>query len=112
MKLDILGTEYEVNIVPQADDEYLRESNSSGYTDPSIHRIVVQDQSKRPPSYKSQADLAAYQQDTMRHEIIHAFLFEAGLGSECNWHTEECVDWFALMLPKIVNACVEAGAIG
>ena len=42
----------------------------------------------------------------LRHEIIHAFLFESGL--ECNslktynWaENEEMVDWFAIQSPKI-----------
>lgn len=43
---------------------------------------------------------------TYRHEIIHAFLYEAGLGDSANdadcWSTnEEMVDWFAYQWPKI-----------
>ena len=44
---------------------------------------------------------------TIRHEILHAFLYESGLG----WNTftpsepwavnEEMVDWFAVQAPKI-----------
>ena len=43
----------------------------------------------------------------LRHEIVHAFLFESGLSSntyECigAWaEHEEMVDWFAIQSPKI-----------
>ena len=44
----------------------------------------------------------------IRHEIIHAFLYESGM-KECSSATqswvenEEMVDWFAIQIPKIVK---------
>ena len=44
---------------------------------------------------------------TLRHEIIHAFLFESGLQTcaftiEGPWaENEEMIDWFANMIPKM-----------
>lgn len=39
----------------------------------------------------------------IRHEIIHAFMFESGLGYNFEWDKaqETIVDWFALQYPKI-----------
>lgn len=42
----------------------------------------------------------------MRHEIVHAYLYESGLAenslSVANWATnEEMVDWIARQFPKI-----------
>lgn len=48
--------------------------------------------------------------DTARHEIVHAFLKESGLGNEFDEASEVMVDWIALQLPKIVKACCEVHA--
>jgi hypothetical protein len=42
----------------------------------------------------------------MRHEILHAFLYESGLRENSNkvyaWaENEEMVDWIAIQFPKI-----------
>lgn len=44
----------------------------------------------------------------MRHEVIHAFLFESGLAENSNtsdaWAVnEEMVDWLAIQAPKIFS---------
>ena len=59
-------------------------------------------------------DLAAYQRKVIRHEIIHAFLYESGLWQSsfnCKaWaQNEEMVEWFAIQSPKIFRAFREAG---
>lgn len=41
----------------------------------------------------------------LRHEIIHAFLFESGLESYCD--DEVLVDWLTLKLPEIVETCAK-----
>ena len=54
---------------------------------------------------------------TLRHEIVHAFLCESGLAdsamqSQRGWaKNEEMVDWIAFQGPKIYKAWEEAGAI-
>ena len=45
----------------------------------------------------------------LRHEIIHAFLFESGLESYCD--DELLVDWLALRLPEIVEACAKSDCL-
>lgn len=53
----------------------------------------------------------------LRHEIIHAFLFESGLSSNTNccfgaWaEYEEMVDRIAIQFPKILKVFEEAGCI-
>lgn len=54
--------------------------------------------------------------DTLRHEIIHAFIHESGLWACAvpvdSWaDNEEMVDWIALQFPKLLNAMQEADAI-
>ena len=65
-------------------------------------------------SFDSKRDLAAYQRKVIRHEIIHAFLYESGLAenslSASAWgKNEEMVDWMAVQSPKIFRAFREAG---
>lgn len=49
----------------------------------------------------------------LRHELIHAFLSESGLGSECYWaKDEEVIDWFALQFPKLRDAFSQVYADG
>lgn len=68
-------------------------------------------------NYKQDAisvkDLVAYQKKVIRHEIIHAFLYESGLwqnaySSKCWAQNEEMVDWMAIQFPKIQSAYKEA----
>jgi hypothetical protein len=54
--------------------------------------------------------------ETIRHEIIHAFIHESGLWACAlpvnSWaDNEEMVDWIALQFPKILNAVQEADAL-
>lgn len=51
----------------------------------------------------------------LRHEIIHAFMFESGLGA--NWehkpigHEETTVDWIAAQFPKLLEVFEKVGAL-
>jgi hypothetical protein len=52
----------------------------------------------------------------LRHEIIHAFLYESGLGPNFEHykqfgHEETIVDWFAIQYPKIEEAFKSVGAL-
>lgn len=57
------------------------------------------------------------EKQTIRHELVHAFLDESGLQENSNqfegsWATnEEMVDWIALQGPKIYEAWRTAGAL-
>ena len=61
-------------------------------------------------------DMECYIKKVLRHEIVHAFLFESGLG-ECSHSSEmwakdeEIVDWFARQGDKIYNTWKEVGAL-
>ena len=52
----------------------------------------------------SKGNLNEHKKKLIRHEIIHAFLFESGLGENSNWaQNEEMVDWLAFQIPKVVE---------
>ena len=105
-KINVLGTEYTIEYKWRHEDSAL--NNCDGYCDKTTKQIVVTNQ-------ENDCDLgnfALYQRKCMRHEIIHAFLFESGLHG--NWthnrgHDESYVDWIADQYPKLKQAFVEAG---
>ena len=107
-KVNILGTEYTLKRPKAADDLKLDECD--GYCDTSVKLIVVEDYEPDP---KSKLDLENYAKQVMRHEIIHAFMFESGLDSngivfDGAWpRNEEMIDWFAIQSPKIFKVYEE-----
>lgn len=104
--VNILGTEYEV--IMDAPDEMLPE-DADGAMDHSVKRIAV---AKFESNRNSIKDLDVYRKKVLRHEVIHAFLFESGLwnnsGNVTAWgQSEEITDWFAIQSPKIMKVFEE-----
>lgn len=79
-----------------------------GYCDHTTKEIVIAASYERPDSV---GDLDEYRKRVIRHELVHAFLFESGLGSESWGHDEEIVDWIAYQFPKMQQAFKELNAI-
>lgn len=108
--VDVLGTEYSIKFVPE---EELAEINADGATDSSVKLIRV---GVFVPQKCSLAELEVYQRKVLRHEIVHAFLYESGL-AECScsvesWATnEEMIDWIACQHSKLHAAFEKAGAL-
>ena len=99
--INVLGTEIRIVFRKEADDPKLEELG--GYFDSSENLIVV----RIPEQDKNNlGNMENWQKKVMRHEIIHAFLYESGLDWSAapvdNWATnEEMVDWMAIQIPKI-----------
>lgn len=117
MKISILGTEYTITKLPYDADPSFKERSIDGYCDHTKRKIVTCDLTTHPGwKNESKESCSISEQETLRHEIIHAFLDEAGLQDNClnyqgAWSlNEEMVDWFALIGPKICRAWNEAGA--
>ena len=108
----ILGTEYKILIVDEGDYRYSKDAD--GWCDPYTKEILLYNFKQDIDSVR---DLVAYQKKVLRHEIVHAFLYESGL---CNnslsggsWaQNEEMVDWIAIQEPKLNKAFKEAGCDG
>lgn len=109
MKINILGSEWSIEHRNVNADPLLTER--SGYTDPSINLIVIANRRNEDDVH----NFEAVQQQTLRHEIVHAFLFESGLGMSFTHpeygHDETVVDWIALQFPKLQKAFEEAGCL-
>lgn len=109
MKISVLGTEYTVYKRSKLEDKSLEQCD--GYCDKSTHEIVV----CVKESDCEIGDFESYQKKCLRHEIIHAFLFESGLHE--NWkhdtfgHDESYVDWIAAQFPKLQKAFKDADCL-
>ena len=101
-RVRILGVEYTV-ITDALEEDYPQLKKCDGFTDPSKKLIVV---SKFERDEMSIGDLDWYSRKVLRHEILHAHLFESGLAenSKDTWAlNEEMIDYFANQLPKIYD---------
>lgn len=106
MTVDVLGTEYSINETDQLTDAYLNDMD--GYCDHTTKSIVIDTFKPLPESVK---DLDVYKKQVIRHELVHAFLFESGLCGNSWANNEEIVDWIAYMFPKLKEAFEKVDAI-
>lgn len=108
MKLNILGTEYEI-IRNASIEEYPKLKNCDGYTDQSIKQIVIPEFVKDD---MSEEDLEYYTKKVIRHEIIHAFMYESGLDSNSEYaKNEELIDWIAIQFEKLLSIFIDLDVI-
>jgi len=104
--IDVLGVPYAIINGDRSKDPCLEKSD--GYCDHTIKTCVID---TLIHTDNSVADLDLYRKQVVRHELIHAFLFESGLGCESWGCNEEIVDWIAFQFPKMLQAFEEADAI-
>lgn len=110
MKLNILGSEWTIEYRNVDIDPILQDGNG-GYTDLSINLIVISNKGND----NDVADFSKIQKRYLRHEIIHAFLYESGMGPNFTHpqfgHDETYVDWIAIQFPKILEVFKEADCL-
>lgn len=110
MKVKILGTEYKI-VMNAEEKDYPILKDADGYADFTIKKIVVKKLIQDGESYEN---LELWQRKTLRHEIVHAFLYESGLwqNSFNDWaRNEEMTDWIALQSEKILGVFIELQCI-
>lgn len=104
--VDVLGVEYTIKESNKLKDFNLE--NNDGYCDHSTKTIVIDTFQNSPGSLEN---LEEYKKQVIRHELIHAFLFESGLDG-CSWaKNEEIVDWIACQFPKMKKIFEELNCI-
>ena len=109
MKIDVLGTKYNITVTNEEKDSFLKKCD--GYCDNTSKRIVIKEKS---PDCEIE-NFPVYFKKVKRHEIVHAFLFESGLHQNFKhdeWgHDETMVDWIAVQFPKLLKAFNDADAL-
>lgn len=99
MIINILGTDYDIRYATDADGAKIEGVN--GYCELMTKEIVIGKFGDEPTAF---ADIEAFERKVIRHEIVHAFLYESGLHSNSEWATnEELVDWIAIQAPKMMQ---------
>ena len=107
MKVNILGAEWMYEHIAYEEDE-TPVSDVGGYCDFTARRIVVY----KPPKDATVRNTEVASHETARHEVIHAYLYESGLGEEIHGvrgHDEQFIDWFAKQYPKMKKTFEELG---
>ena len=109
MTVDVLGTKYTIKESDKVKD--LNLENCDGYCDHTTKTIVID----TFQNYQGQTgvldNLDVYRNKVIRHELIHAFLFESGLGSSSWAKDEEIVDWIANQFPKLQDAFAQCNVL-
>ncbi len=118
MNVNVLGTDYSITVKQYDEDEAFARDGICGYCDGMIKKIVLCDMATYPGwEHEPVETIIVAKRQTLRHEIVHAFLDESGLQANTanydgGWSNfEEMVDWFAIQGPKIYRAWGEAGAL-
>ena len=110
MKINISGSEWTIQYRDVETDPILLNGNG-GYTDPSVNLIVIANRKKSDDV----ADFKEIQKRYLRHEIVHAFLYESGLGADFAHpefgHEETMINWIAIQFPKILEVFNEADCL-
>jgi hypothetical protein len=110
--IDILGESWQLVFVDpkKKGSGFDDHQGASGYCSPYNRKIVLREvQSRNFPDDFTLVDKIHAVNKTLRHEIIHAYLYESGLDGNAFCTTkawpknEEMIDWFAIQGPKIVS---------
>jgi len=108
MKINILGTEYEIKKLSESDYPKLKISDANGLAELYSKELII-DKNMNPQTGKEYANFEGYENKVVRHEIIHAFFHESGLVDYCQ--DEDLVNWLALQAPKMIKAFQEANCL-
>ena len=100
-KINILGTDYTI-FTNVSDQEKPFMKDNDGVTDFTTKEIFIAVLDDGDPM--NMQNMRVYEDRTIRHEIVHAILFESGLDHNTKWaRNEEIVDWIAIQTPKLFS---------
>lgn len=103
----ILGSLYTIEYRSIKKDRKL--DTREGYTDLYTKQIIIANVEERDYFQNELKEkIVKVKNKILRHEIVHAFLYESGLDVNSNdvesWaDNEEMVDWIAIQSPKILK---------
>lgn len=118
LKVNVLGTDYEIIIKDYESDPYFKKYEADGYCCSIEKQIVLCNMLSHPDFGENETYAEKYKKQVLRHEIVHAFFNESGLENNTGvinnigWSkNEEMVDWIALQGLKLCDAWKSVGAI-
>ena len=102
IRVDILGEQYEVL---DSTDERFDSLNAVGLCEWWDKKILIKKDIGKPDE-NTMLNLTAYRNNIIKHEVIHAFLFESGM---VDYERDELlVEWIARNLDRMIVACGQA----
>ena len=104
MKANVLGQDYDIII-----DDALKDTDKDGECmmyEKEIHIRAVDDMLEKDAPMSAKV---TNWNETLRHELIHAFFFEAGLVGYCS--DEMLVDFIAQQFPKLQKIFTDTGCM-
>ncbi len=114
----ILGTDYKIFLRGFKEDPLFEKRSIDGYCDDVAKEIVICRISTYPGYEEENPEYCQkMERQTLRHEVIHAFLSESGLEHSSlqysgGWaKNEEMVDYFALQFPKLLSVFRELNCL-
>lgn len=113
MKVNVLGTTYTLEEHTLEEDKRLY--NKDGYFDYTTNECVVIKEIPKdreyPDEFNEVGDFEKYKSKVKRHELIHAFLKESGVGDTYWGSSEDMVNWLAEQFPKMASAFLKANCL-
>ena len=99
-KVSILGETWTIQEASEENNKILQ--SCDGYCDWTMKEIFIGEIKQDETTVK---DIWTYKAKVLRHEIIHAFLFESGCTEMAK--DEKMIDWFAMNWNKIEKVFAE-----
>lgn len=112
--IGIMGRMWTIRSVPNEEFKYSEDTECGAFADTSSFEIIVRELTD--DECKDIGNVQSYIKFILRHEIVHAFLFESGLwgcsSSSNAWAlNEEMVEWISIQHEKLHDAFRFAGAL-
>lgn len=108
MKVNILGTDYEIRKVNAKEYPKLSTMDANGLAELYSKELII-DSEMNPNNGEEFNNFQEFENKVIRHEIIHAFFHESGLVDYTT--DEDLVNWIALQFNKMLKAFQEADCI-
>jgi len=108
LKINILGTDYEIRKASEKEYPKLSVMNANGLAELYSKELIINAE-MNPNSGQEFANFKGFENKVVRHEIIHAFFRESGLVDYTT--DEDLVNWIALQFPKMLKVFREADCI-
>ena len=104
--VNVLGTEYKVLYKESKEDSIL--DDKYAYCNFLKKEIVI----RTNLDELTEEEMQIRNKRTLRHELLHAYLYESGLDLESEWaRNEEMIDYFSIQFEKIYKTYGQVGVL-
>lgn len=102
--INVFGVEYKIFIDSEDDNPKIKDNH--GYCETLAKELHFHEHLFK--GFENDVmvlkDWDSYWKKVMRHELIHAMIYESGLGDCCEWaNNESLVDWISMQAPKMLE---------